>query len=77
MEIKMLKPCPLCGNKVDITESRMNQVVIKSLLGVMNYAKIECSCGLTFKKEWFVADPKDGFVIKNDNIYAAWNCRAN
>lgn len=77
MEIKMLKPCPLCGNKVDITELCMNIATTGRHQGEMNYAKIECSCGLTFEKEWFAADPKDGFVIKNDNIYTAWNCRAN
>lgn len=68
MEIKALKPCPLCGAEARITESRLS-------MDNVAYAKIECACGLTFEKEWYNARVKDGFVILNDNICIAWNRR--
>lgn len=69
MEIKSLKNCPLCGSKVKIVQSRTHDDV-----GVTyHYARIECSCGLSFKKWWTTALWKN---ISTDDIYTAWNRRA-
>ena len=68
-KIAELKPCPLCGGRVDITE-----FIAKGSEPAEYSAKIECRCGLTFEREWM---PGEGHVelLRNDDIITAWNKR--
>lgn len=62
-----LKPCPLCGKPVHITEHR-----VEISDNITKYsAKIECLCGLTFEREWIEAKG----CIHNEDIITAWNRR--
>ena len=68
-----LLPCPVCGNSVRITETSVRHYGDRA-----DYeAKIECSCGLTFEKEWIVEfrPNKTGVIIFNPDIETAWNTR--
>lgn len=68
-----LLPCPICGNIVHITE-----ITVRHYGNRADYeAKIECSCGLTFEKEWIVqfTPTNEGVLISNVDIETAWNTR--
>ncbi len=68
-----LLPCPFCGNVVHITE-----ISVRYYGNRADYeAKIECSCGLTFEKEWIVqfTPQKTSVLISNVDIETAWNTR--
>ena len=64
-----IKPCPLCGGRVAITE-----FIAKGGEPAEYSAKIQCRCGLTFEREWM---PTEGYVelLGNDDIITAWNKR--
>ena len=68
-----LKSCPFCGNAVQITESNIRHYGNRADCE----AKIECSCGLTFEKEWIVEYKLNGQSVNlyNDDIVTAWNTR--
>lgn len=71
-----LKPCPLCGSAVKITEIRLG-TPYNNGNNVDYSATIECVCGLSFEKEWTIITAKDGAVYTSEDICTAWNRRAN
>lgn len=64
-----LKPCPLCGCSVGIAEISSSPCDMYTEW----YAKIECSCGLTFEREWMQAQ---GGIL-GENIITLWNKRSD
>ena len=68
-----LLPCPFCGNVVHITETEVRHYGNRADY----WAKIECSCGLTFEKEWIVEFKPTGtsVILFNTDIETAWNTR--
>lgn len=66
-ENDVMKPCPLCGRQVRMTESR----VISGNKFDEYSAKIECACGLTFEKEWIQGQG----VIFDEDVITLWNKR--
>lgn len=76
-----LKPCPLCGNRVEITE------LIR--YGDKTTAKIQCRCGLTFehsRREYTLERRNDHVpngveyvptgIFDEEDFVTAWNRRA-
>jgi hypothetical protein len=63
-----LEPCPLCGRPVRLTEFTVRNTEPYSEYS----AKIECSCGLTFEKEWIQGQG----CIFDEDIITLWNKRA-
>ena len=76
METVELKRCPFCGSRVKVTEIKVgipyNDGKCADYSGT-----IECSCGLTFEKEWTMINSKDMCKIRDDDIFTAWNRRAD
>ncbi len=68
-----LKPCPLCGNKVE--DIKITSVGALDKLVEQHYGKIKCVCGLTFEKEWITQKALDGYVKLSPDIVTAWNQR--
>lgn len=62
-----LKPCPLCGMSVRITEFD----VCREGEATNWFAKIECGCGLTFERHWMTSR---GYKLDAD-IVKLWNER--
>lgn len=77
MEAKILKPCPICGNTVIITEVNVGTIYNRNRHDL--YAKIECRCGLTFEHEWTEAKENGVFhpIFGGVDITTAWNRRAS
>lgn len=74
MKIQVLKPCPLCGSDVKITEYVIG-TPYNNGKNVDYSATIDCPCGLSFEKEWIGHKAKDKYVFNDEDIYTAWNKR--
>lgn len=74
MNIPILKPCPFCGSEVQITETTVGTPYNNGKC-VDYSATIECSCGLSFEKEWTICNSHPKISIRDVDIYTAWNKR--
>jgi hypothetical protein len=72
--MKKIKPCPLCGCEVVVTEFTIGTPYNNGKC-VDYQAKIECECGLTFEHEWTEIKSADGPIIRSGNIIDVWNRR--
>ena len=71
-----LKNCPFCGAVVGITHLVVGTPYNDGMT-TDYYALIDCDCGCRLEKEWTVDERKNVYHINNDDIYTAWNRRAD
>lgn len=64
-----LKPCPLCGGYVRMTEFMARPYDMYTEFSAI----IECDCGLTFERDWTAGRG----VIFDEDIVTLWNERKN
>lgn len=72
MNARELKVCPICGEIVHITETKIG-TPYNNGQSIDYYAKIECLCGLTFEREWVYNKASNGTVKLQDDIFDVWN----
>ena len=66
-----LNKCPLCG--------RLPNLNIKAGTAYNNgtcidyHGEIECECGLLLEREWTKMRAKDGYILRDEDVFTAWN----
>ena len=73
-ERNQLKPCPLCGGMVRLTEITTG-TPYNNGQHTDHSATLECDCGLSFTREWTEINATDGIIKVEEDIFTAWNRR--
>lgn len=63
--------CPLCGRLPNLNIKAGTAYNKGTCIGY--HGEIECECGLSLEREWTKMRAKDGYILSDEDVFAAWN----